>query len=31
VTRESHYSFMTVNDLNGVRKKWPNWTKLTKI
>ena len=23
--------FMVVNDLNGVSKKGPNWTKLTKI
>ena len=23
--------FITVNDLNGVRQKGPNWTKLTKI
>jgi len=23
--------FMAVNDLNGVSKKGPNWTKLTKI
>jgi len=23
--------FMTVNDLNGVSKKGPNWTKLMKI
>jgi len=22
---------MVVNDLNGVRKKRPNWTNLTKI